>query len=200
MIIKYYLFFILLISTSSLSLAKALKKETLTNGKTIIFYEISDKSLSKKQLKKIEKGINNRIKSLSSRFKKQSPKENLSSLFQLKTHLDNIYKKQDMKYAISNTRLNSRILLLSSLLTALPDKTKFQLKHCQQYIHRLRVKAHVSVNSNNLNNWVSQILELSEQLCPKNKRNQLVKLITSNNKNHNQKYSSILSNEINYTL
>ena len=175
--IGYCLSFIFLISFSLLSSANILHTETLPNGKTVAFYKSSKKTLSEKQLKKIEQDINTRIKGLSNHFKKQSPEENLSSLLQLKNYLDNIYKKEGMKYAPSNTNLHSQILLLSSLLNSLPQKKKFQPKNCQQYIHRLRVQAHVSVNSDELNDWISKVLQLSEQLCPKDTKHQIVESV-----------------------
>ena len=176
MIVNYCLSFILLVSTHFLSFTSTLQTEILPNGKKVIFFETSKKTLSQKQLEKIEKDINTRINSLSKQFKNQSPKKNLLSLFQLKIYLDHIYKEQHMKYATANTRLDSQILFLSDLLSSLPNKKKFQPKHCQRYTHKLRIKAHVSVNSDELDDWVSQILKLSEQLCPKNTKNQIAKL------------------------
>ncbi len=170
---------IFFISFSLLSSANILHTEILPNGKTVTFYKSSEKTLSEKQLKKIEQDINTRIKGLSNHFKKQSPEKNLSSLLQLKNYLDNIYKKKGMKDAPSNATLHNRILLLSGLLSSLPQKKQFQSKNCQQYIHRLRVQAHVSVNSDKLNDWISQILQLSEQLCLKDVKHQTVKSITS---------------------
>lgn len=166
MIVKFLSVFIscLVIPVTS---AKNLRTEKLSNGSQIAFYTIDDKPLSKKQLRKIENEINIRINAMSKLFTKQDPKKNLLALYQFKQYLDNIPKDNKTKYRITNTPLNSRIFLLSYFLDSLPDKNTFNPKNCQDYIHRLTVKAHVSLQGDELSPWLDQVLQLVHTLCPK---------------------------------
>lgn len=164
---KLLLFLFIYFLFVSLSNATLLKKEKLPNGDQIAFFTIDDKPFSKKQLQIIEKDIDSRIKKMSNLFVKQSPKKNLHTLYQFKQHLDNI-SANNKKYKISNTPLSAQILLLSYFLDSLPKLKSFNPKNCQDYIHSLTIKAHVSVHGNELNQWIDQVLQLSHNLCQKN--------------------------------
>ncbi len=166
MIIKFLPFFIGCLAIPVTSATK-LRTEKLSNGSQIAFYTIDDKPLPEKQLQKIESEISTRIKKMSKRFIKQDPKKNLLALHQFKQYLDDISKNNNIKYKITNTPLNNRIFLLSYFLDSLPDNSTFNPKDCQDYIHRLTVKAHVSLQSDELSQWLDQVLQLTHTLCPK---------------------------------
>ena len=168
MIIKPSLLFFISFIFIPITFANTLQTEKLSKGSQIAFYTIDDKPFSKKQLQKIESKINTHINEMSKSFIKQAPKKNLLALFQFKQYLDSISKNESTKYKITNTPLNSRIFLLSYILDSLPDKKTFNPKNCQDYIHRLTVKAHVSLQSDELSQWLNQVLQLTHTLCPKN--------------------------------
>ena len=163
--ILYPCFFIFLTAHVA-GLERPLQKEILPNGSKIVFYSINDKPLSQKELKKIENDISSYIQNLFKRFDRQSSKQNLSALLQFKKYLDD--KVTKIQYKITNTPLSSQILLLSKFLHSLPDSKSFQPKKCSRDIHRLTVKAHVSLQTNQLPLWIEQVLKLTQQLCPKN--------------------------------
>ena len=168
MFIKLNLLFLINFIFACISQASTLKTENLSDGSQIAFYKIDDTPASQKQLQKIEDDINSYIKKLFKLFEHQSPKKNLSDLYGFKKHLDNIFKKNNTKYKITNTPLSSRILLLSYFLESLPNLKSFHPKNCQEYIHRLTVTAHVSLKKSEPTNWLNQMLELTQKLCQKN--------------------------------
>ncbi|MDE0118876.1 MAG: hypothetical protein OXM55_02570 [Bdellovibrionales bacterium] len=167
----YKLYFpLILFFNMHFSPANTLQTETQSDGSKIIFYPISVKPLSKKQLKKIEHRIDSYMSRLSLLFEKQPPQQNLSSLHKFKKYIDKIYKTNNIKYKISNTVLNSRILLLSQWLDSLPKPTSLLLQNCPQHIHRLTLKAHVLLQSKELTKWLDQMVRLVQKLCPKNNK------------------------------
>ncbi len=174
--------FLISLHTTHLSYADTLKEETLSDGSKIAFYEINTQPLSSKELKEIEARINSRIKTMFSRFDKQSPKDNLLALHQFKEHLYKIYEKNDIKYRMADTLLNSRILLLSQWLSSLPSAKGLTPKNCQKHIYRLTLKAHILLRNNNLNKWLNQMLNLIQKICPKNMKDKTLPAKNMNNK------------------
>lgn len=158
--------FTLITTSFSLRVATQEREELLPNNLHIIYTELDKTPMSETQLEEIAQDIDHRLQSLFANFKEQSPQQNISDLHALRKHLNTTYRfNKRVQYRLANTPLNSVILLLSNLLSALPSARSFDPENCEFYMNRLIIRAQVSVNSDKLHKWVDQILDLLPHLC-----------------------------------
>ena len=137
-----FLFFIMILS-ANFAFGKTLRKIHLSNDKVVYVFPAT-KNITPQARQEIKEKIDSYIHTVTQR--ELSPANKISALYTLKNYVHTIYAKH--KSSLSDSNLYGSILILSNILTKLPDNQELFLINCEKETDNLRTWTYTLTGQN----------------------------------------------------